>query len=101
MIEVKKIITAKPFRRQGLATQLMEKLCEIADQTDTALILRAEGLRDKPMSDNQLAAWYSRRFEFVDMGDFTDDPDMAGILIRPSTAVRLLKEKKSTWTARY
>ena len=54
------------LRRTGLATQLLENVCDEADAHNITLILFPKPFGNVPgMSQSQLEAWYERRFGFI------------------------------------
>lgn len=63
-------------RRQGLATRLIREA--LAAHAGEAIYLTVHGYTNQPLSDEQLAAWYSR-FGFEPAG-------APGVMVRPAAA---------------
>lgn len=59
VLEVSRVFCDAGRRREGVASRLMQSVCQHADNISQALILSVEPAADSPMTAEQLQRWYS------------------------------------------
>lgn len=62
--EITDVYTDPKMRRQGHATELMNRICKEADAKKMILVLRPGQFGDGEMTDRQLYEWYGNTFGF-------------------------------------
>lgn len=90
------LLVQPPFRKQGVATQLMKNVCEEADVQGVTLYLVPEAHADMPVGNETLREMYSK-LGFVD----EDDPDTPNLMKRvPSNGKESNEEEAVSATAK-
>lgn len=87
VLEVTSLRTDRWSRNQGHASALMREVCQQADQNDMFLLLRPEAFGAGGLTTEQLADWYARRFDFVQLQD------------APLILIRLPRTAAQQWAA--
>jgi predicted GNAT superfamily acetyltransferase len=71
VLEVSRVFCEAQRRREGVASRLMARVCEHADNLQQALMLSVAPTSDSPVSADDLASWYSS-FDFGILQQATD-----------------------------
>lgn len=63
-ITIRSIGTCKPARNRGQASELLQNICDAADENNLFIKLTPKPKHDKPLTVNELIKFYER-FDFV------------------------------------